>query len=134
MCLSEIFDGDLTSEKEYVSKLHFQITDFRAPFEDTVNYLEDDIIPYLYKVEAIIRPQKADYELTINFTNGNPWVKAVTKGIGYDNTTNFDMTFKIGNENDQSFMSLGKQTLRLYCDKIAILNKAIKNRLMPTLL
>lgn len=127
----DIFLDDLESDDDYYQKLNFQITDFRAPYEDTLNLLEGIIVPYLSKIHQVLAPQKSDFELTINFFKGNPWAKAVTKGINYDDILSMDFEVKIHDgKKAHGNMKIGKKDLRISCSELAFLIQLIRKRLM----
>lgn len=127
LSLSENID----SEEEY-QKLHFQIIDFRAAYEDTLSTLEGVILPYLRKTDHIIKPIKSDFELCINFIHGNPWAKAISKGINYENILTMDFIISVDKDNTKGRIAIGKKDLRITCEELNILATIIKNRLIPS--
>ena len=126
LSLSESIDD----EEEY-QKLHFQIIDFRAAYEDTLSILENVILPYLRKTDHIVKPLKSDFELCINFMNGNPWAKAVTKGINYESILALDFMVKVDKDNTKGRISIGKKDLRVSCEELNTLTAIVKKRLIP---
>jgi len=123
---------DFETEHDEEQQLHFQIVDFRAPYEDTLKLLEYTIEPYLSKINSIIKPDKTDFELSIIFKNGNPWAKAVSKGINYEDILAMDFLIKINeNKKVKGEMHIGKKDLRITCRDLGALSKLIKARLMP---
>ena len=123
---------DLDSELDYEQSLHCQVVDFRAPYEDTIKLLENTIIPYLLKIDHIIKAKKTDYELNIIFLGGNPWTKAVTKGFNFNSLVHMDCTFEV--EYDRKLtgqISLGKRDMRITCTEIGALTRLVHRKLMP---
>ena len=132
--IDSIDNDDLLDENDYRQCIHFQIRDFRAQYENTIKILEADIVPYLSKINSIIKPEKSDFELTIKFFNGNPWAKAVTKGIKYDDILNMNFTVRVEDDKKaQGKVDIGKKDLRVTCNELHVLSQLIKRRLMVSM-
>jgi hypothetical protein len=131
--LSFIDNDDIFSESDVVGKLNILIPDYQAPYVETNLLLQNEVIPILGEITNIVGYSDSDFNFDVIFKDKHPFIGMYVKNISKNNIVAFSCEYKepstVKGVKDNSFISVGKQSLSFHTKDIHSLGKAIDKHL-----